>query len=208
VRLLLRLSGVTKSHKIIETQRNPHMRFKNILIAAAVASTALVSTSYGQSQQEAADKAYQMASKYAAMGYYITPSKEGRAGFATTLEFTMPVNMGLDYIFIIGGDKYTQDLDIWIESETGNTIVKDTRPIQNGMAGVSWRSDYNGTVNVVVHFARVSSRTAWAALAGRRGNLAFPDKGVSPGYTTQPTSPIDANGGQGAAPADTATKPE
>lgn len=182
------------------------MRYKNILIAVTAVASALASgASYGQSQQEAADKAYQMASKYAAMGYYVTPSKEGRAGFATTLEFTMPVNMGLDYIFIIGGDKYTQDLDIWIESETGNTIVKDTRPIQNGMAGVSWRSDYNGTVNVVVHFARVSSRTAWAALAGRRGNLAFPDKGISPGYTTSPTSPINANSGQGAAPTDTKT---
>lgn len=182
------------------------MRFKNILFAVAVATSAFsASNSFGQSQQEAADKAYQMASKYAAMGYYVTPSKEGRAGFATTLEFTMPVNMGLDYIFIIGGDKYTQDLDIWIESESGNTIIKDTRPIQNGMAGVSWRSDYNGTVNVVVHFAKVSSRTAWAALAGRRGNLAFPDKGIAPGYTTQPNSPINANGAGVAAPGDTGT---
>lgn len=174
---------------------NLKSKLKCSLVALSIVGTG---SSVFANPQEAADKAYQMAAKYAGMGYYITPSKEGKAGFATTLQFTIPVNMGLDYIFIIGGDKYTQDLDIYIESEAGNTIVKDTRAIQNGMAGVSWRSDYNGTVNVVVHFAKVTDRTSWAAVAGRRGGATFPDK-PGPGYTTQPGNavPIGGQGGTG-----------
>jgi len=175
------------------------MKIRKLLNASALtlALTLLPNSAlFAQSNQEAADKAYQMAAKYSAMGYYVTPSKEGRAGFATTLEFTMPVNMGLDYIFILGGDRYTQDIDIWIESEAGTTIVKDTRATGNGMAGVSWRSEYNGTVNVVVHFARVTSRTAWAALAGRRGNPMVPDRShLPPTYHTQPGRAVPADGG-------------
>ena len=120
------------------------------------------------SADEASDKAYQMAAKYSAMGYYIAPTKEGWAGFGVTLEFIVPVSAGIDYIFILGGDKYALDTDLWIESEYGNTIVKDTRKMDNGMSGVRWRSDYNGNANVVVHFARATSRCAWAALMGRR----------------------------------------
>jgi len=127
---------------------------------------------------EASDRAYQMAMKYSGMGYYMTPAKEGHAGFGVTYEFEIPVNRGLDYTFILGGDHYVEEVEVWVEAEeTGNTIVKDTRRVRNGMAGVRWRSDYNGTVNVVVHFARVTDRCAWAALVGRRGTVAQPYEG-------------------------------
>jgi hypothetical protein len=128
---------------------------------------------------EAADKAYQMAMKYSGMGYYMTPSKEGHGGFGVTYEFEVPVNRGLDYVFIVSGDHYCQDIEVWIEAEeTGNTIVKDTRKVQNGLAGVRWRSDYNGSVNVVVNFARVTSRCGWCALVGRRGTVSAPYEGT------------------------------
>jgi hypothetical protein len=130
---------------------------------------------------EAADRAFEMASKYAAMGYYLAPSKEGKAGFGVTLEFEVPVNRGLDYVFVVAGDKYCQDVDIWIEAEeTGNTLVKDTRRINNALAGVRWRSDYNGVVTVVVNFARVTSRCSWAAVAGRRGTANNPEDQANP----------------------------
>ena len=45
------------------------------------------------------------------------------------------------------------------------------------MAGVHWRSDYNGSVNVVVNFARVTSRCGWCALVGRRGTVSAPYEG-------------------------------
>lgn len=127
-------------------------------------------TSSAQSTAEAGDRAYEMASKYMGRGFYMTPSREGFAGFATTLEFAIPVNKGLDYIFILAGDRFCLDTDVWIQSESGNTIVRDTRKMDNGLCGVRWRSDYNGEALVVVHFARVTSRCAWAALIGRRGN--------------------------------------
>ncbi len=159
-----------------------------------------LSTSAMADNAEAADKAFEMAEKYTGMGFYMAPSKEGKAGFGVTLEFEIPVNRGLDYVFILAGDKYCQDVDVWIEAEeTGNTIVKDTRKVSNGLAGVRWRSDYNGVVNVVVHFARVSSRCSWAAVVGRRGTPnAVPDasdRNTSPGIPER----IDAGAGQAGA---------
>jgi hypothetical protein len=128
---------------------------------------------------EASDKAYTMAMKYSGMGFYMTPSKEGHAGLGVTYEFEVPVNRGLDYVFIVAGDRFCEEVEIWIEAEeTGNTIVKDTRKVRNGLAGVRWRSDYNGSVNVVVNFARVSSRCGWCALVGRRGTASAPYEGT------------------------------
>jgi len=128
---------------------------------------------------EASDRAYQMAMKYSGMGYYMTPSKEGHGGFGVTYEFEVPVNRGLDYVFVLAGDHYAEEVEVWVEAEeTGNTIVKDTRRVRNGLAGVRWRSDYNGTVNVVVHFARVTDRCGWCALVGRRGTVNTPYEGT------------------------------
>jgi hypothetical protein len=162
------------------------MKLKSLLLSLASVACLAVPHAQAQSTAEAADKAFTMAARYSAMGYYITPSKEGFAGFATTLEFTLPVNAGLDYVFILAGDKYALDTDVWIESEFGNTIVKDTRKVDNGLCGVRWRSDYNGTATVVVHFARVTSRCGWAAVVGRRSTAtnATPADGVTP-----PTKP-------------------
>lgn len=143
---------------------------------------------------EAADRAFEMAMKYSAAGYYMSPTKEGHGGFGVTLEFEIPVARGLDYVFILAGDRYCEDVDVWVEAEeTGNTIVKDTRRVSNGLAGVRWRSDYNGNVVVVVHFARVTSRCGWCALVGRRGTpIAEPGAG-GPGsgsFQTGPGAPM------------------
>jgi hypothetical protein len=137
----------------------------------------------------AADKAYQMGMKYSAMGYYLTPTHEGFGGFGITYEFDLPVSRGLDYVFIAAGDYNCEALEIWIEAEqTGNTLAKDTRLIRNGLAGVRWRSDYNGTVNVVVHFARVLGRCGWCGIVGRRGTVAIPDQNAvsTPAGAPQP----------------------
>jgi hypothetical protein len=142
---------------------------------------------------EAADRAYLMASKYSNMGFYMTPSKEGHGGLGVTYEFEVPVNRGLDYVFIIAGDQYCQELEIWVEAEeTGNTLVKDTRRAPNGLAGVRWRSDYNGTVDVVVHFARVTDRCGWCALVGRRGTVVTPYEGTASTLGGNRPSPADA----------------
>lgn len=142
---------------------------------------------------EASDRAFAMAMKYSGMGYYIAPSREGHGGFGVTYEFEIPVNRGLDYVFLIAGDHYCEALETWIEAEeTGNTIVKDTRRADNGLSGVRWRSDYNGTANVVVHFARVSSRCGWSALVGRRGTVNAPFDGGY-GSTAGPAQHLEPN---------------
>ncbi|MBL9142764.1 MAG: hypothetical protein JNM99_03685 [Verrucomicrobiaceae bacterium] len=154
------------------------MKLKTItrsILGSAAACLALSVSTAKADIPEAADKAFEMAEKYAGMGYYMAPSKEGKAGHGVTLEFEIPVNRGLDYVFILAGDKYAKDVDLYIESENGNTIVKDTRATSNGLAGVRWRSDYNGVVNVVIHFARAVDRCGWAAVAGRRGTPAVTD---------------------------------
>ena len=147
---------------------------KTIATAGLAAGLLVAFTGHSQAQStaQAADRAYEMAMKYSGMGYYMTPSKEGHGGYGVTLEFSVPVNRGLDYVFILAGDRYCEDVEVWVEAEdTGNTLVRDTRKAGNGLAGVRWRSDYNGSVNVVVHFARVSSRCGWCALVGRRGTV-------------------------------------
>ncbi len=150
-------------------------------LALALAAGGLLSAIAPQARadvSEAADRAYAMASKYSGMGYYMTPAKEGHGGFGVTYEFEVPVNRGLDYVFIIAGDHYAENIEVWIEAEeTGNTLVKDTRKAGNALAGVHWRSDYNGSVNVVVNFARVTSRCGWCALVGRRGTVNAPYEG-------------------------------
>ena len=152
------------------------MKLTSFIKTSAIALlTAGVLSIFGSSvakadSAEAADRAFAMAVKYSAMGYYMSPSKEGHGGFGVTYEFEIPVSRGLDYVFIVAGDRNCEDINVYIEAEeTGNTIVKDTRRVHNGLAGTRWRSDYNGTVNVVVHFARVSDRCGWSALVGRRG---------------------------------------
>lgn len=186
--------------KQLNTRLTQIMKLKTIsrnllgTLGAVAGLLAISATSVKADIPEAADKAFEMAEKYAGMGYYMAPSKEGKAGHGVTLEFEIPVNRGLDYVFILAGDKYARDVNLYIESENGNTIVKDTRPVTNGLAGVRWRSDYNGVVNVVIHFARATDRCGWAAVAGRRGTPNVPD------YQDNPLAPgraerIDNNTG-------------
>ncbi len=158
---------------------------RSLILAAVAAGTLLFAITPAQADPaEAADRAFAAAAKYSAMGYYMSPSKEGHGGFGVTLDFEVPVSRGLDYTFIVAGDRYCQDVDIFVEAEeTGNTIVKDTRRKDNGLAGVRWRSDYNGNVTIVVSFARVTSRCGWCALVGRRGTV---NAGFDQGATTAP----------------------
>src|SRR5262245_58123834 len=105
---------------------SPSMKFFGWMLALVVVVSLGAERAFAGAD-EASDKAYQMAAKYSAIGYYVTPSTEGWSGYGVTIEFAIPVSAGLDYIFILGGDKYLLDPDVWIESEFGNTIVKDTR---------------------------------------------------------------------------------
>ena len=55
---------------------------KSITMALATGSLLVLAASHSKADTaEASDRAYQMAMKYSGMGYYMTPSKEGHAGF-------------------------------------------------------------------------------------------------------------------------------
>ena len=156
----------------------------SVLALAAAGFLSIFGATAKADTAEASDRAFTMGAKYSAMGYYMSPSKEGHGGFGVTYEFEVPVSRGLDYVFLVAGDHNCQDVMVYIEAEeTGNTIVKDTRRVHNGLAGTRWRSDYNGVVNVVVHFAQVSDRCGWCALVGRRGT---PTATAESGYSTVP----------------------
>jgi|GEM_PF-1304601 len=168
------------------------------LVAALGLGAILLASPAKADPMEAADKAYEMAAKYHDLMYYFAPVQEGYAGHGVTIEFEVPVSRGLDYVFIAAGDKFCKDINIYVESEgTRNTIKKDVRPVDNGLAGVGWRSDYNGVVNVVVHFARATDRCGWTVLAGRRGTLMTspePNDRAPVGAATRPSTPAAATG--------------
>ena len=138
----------------------------------------------------AAEKAYQMGMKYSAMGYYLAPTHEGFGGFGITYEFDLPVSRGLDYVFIAAGDYNCEALEIWIEAEqTGKHPRPGYAPHPQRPGRGALASDYNGTVNVVVHFARVLSRCGWCGIVGRRGTAAIPDQ---PPISTSASAPQPA----------------
>lgn len=167
-------------------------------LAILACSAILATISAKADPMEAADKAYEMAAKYHDLMYYFAPVQEGYAGHGVTIEFEVPVARGLDYVFIAAGDKYCKDVNIYVEAEgTRNTIKKDVRPVDNGLAGVGWRSDYTGVVNVVVHFARATDRCGWTVLAGRRGTLTAspePNDRTTPGAANRQTAPAATTG--------------
>lgn len=183
------------------TENQTHLKImkKTILsFASVIIASGLLSTPAKADPMEAADKAYEMAAKYHDLMYYFAPVQEGYAGHGVTIEFEVNVNRGLDYVFIAAGDKACKDVNIYVEAEgTRNTIKKDTRPVDNGLAGVGWRSDYNGVVNVGVHFAKATDRCGWTVLAGRRGTLMTPRDNTDtavPGASTRVDSGSNSGG--------------
>ena len=142
-----------------------------LALALGLALTAL--PAFGQQQTggipEARNNAYVMASRFANQGFFIQPAKSDICGQGATLKFMFSVNTGVDYMFVLAGDRRVQDIDVYVYSETGQQLVADTRANVGRFAGVQWTSDFNGTVQVYVHVARANGLASWSALVGRRG---------------------------------------
>ena len=75
----------------------------------------------------------------------------GVCGGGTAIEFLIPVNKGLDYVFLVGTDLAARDVDIYVYDDVGGLILDDRRP--GRLAGVQFRSSYNGTTKVYMHMA-------------------------------------------------------
>ena len=61
------------------------------------------------------------------------------------------------------------DVDIYVYDDVGGLILDDRRP--GRLAGVQFRSSYNGTTKVFMHMASSIGLASWYVLVGRRGTI-------------------------------------
>lgn len=143
---------------------------------------------------EAEDVAYRMAKTYTDKSFAMSPTdNSGLLGAGGVVQFFVPVNKGLDYVFLAGTDAMAKDVDIYVYDEVGGLILDDRRRVKN--AGVQFRSSYNGTAIVYLHMANAEGLASWCVLVGRRGVIK-----TSPGApVTQ--NPVDPNAGAVTQPA-------
>ncbi|MEI8311983.1 MAG: hypothetical protein WCH98_14635 [Verrucomicrobiota bacterium] len=141
---------------------------------------------------EAEDTAYRMAKRYIDKGFAMAPTDHsGVTGAGSAIEFLIPVNKGLDYTFLVGTDKAALDVDIYVYDDVGGLILDDRRP--GRLAGVQFRSPYNGTAKVYMHMASAVGLASWYVLVGRRGT-------IRPDSPAPYSAPPVASGGSGGAP--------
>jgi hypothetical protein len=149
---------------------------------------------------QAEDDAYKMAIRYIQKSFAMSPTNSsGLGGAGYTVRLLIPVSKGLDYVILVGGDRASKDIDLYVYDEVGSLILDDRRDDRH--AGVQFRSSYSGTVDAYVHIARANGLAAYAVLVGRRGvereasgaaappsgSTAAPNTGAAPGAT--PSTP-------------------
>lgn len=143
----------------------PALRKTALLLLAA---TVLAVRPASADPAEAEDVAYRMAKTYIDRSFVIAPTDNfGLIGEGGVIQFFVPVNRGLDYVFLAGTDGMARDVDIYVYDEVGNLILDDRRRQKN--AGVQFRSSYNGTAIVYLHMAGAEGIASWCVLVGRRG---------------------------------------
>ena len=139
---------------------------------------------------KAEDVCYNMAVHYTQTGFAMSPTNTsgvGTAGFV--VKVMIPVTKGLDYLILVGGDRFAVDLDLYVYDEDGQLILDDRRPARREVrerlrhfqgkrgavepagdeSGVKFRSSYTGTVEAFVHIAAAQGLASYAVLVGRRG---------------------------------------
>jgi hypothetical protein len=137
---------------------------------------------------KAEDVCYDMAARYTQRGFAMSPTNTsgvGPAGFV--VKVMIPITKGLDYLILVGGDKFARDLDLYVYDEDGQLILDDRRTPRRAVrerlregrrggvepsgdeAGVKFRASYTGTVEAFVHIAAAEGLASYAVLVGRRG---------------------------------------
>ncbi len=139
---------------------------------------------------KAEDACYNMAVRYKERGFYMSPTNTsgvGPAGFI--VKVMIPITKGLDYLILVGGDRFAVDLDLYVYDEDGQLILDDRRPPRHAVrerlrhfqgkrgavepagdeSGVKFRASYTGTVEAFVHIAAAQGLASYAVLVGRRG---------------------------------------
>lgn len=139
---------------------------------------------------QAEDVAYRMARDYIAKSFQMAPTDHsGVLGSGQAVRFLIPVTRGLDYVFLVGTDDFARDADIYVYDEVGQLILDDRR--SSKLAGVQFRSSYNGTAVVYLHMARANGLASYTVLVGRRG---VPKEGVLNGDGNPGNESTGANG--------------
>lgn len=143
------------------------IKLNRLIPLVAVSLLSLGSQGYADPAQ-ADDDAYNMAVHYKARGYEMSPTNSsGLGGAGFTIRLRIPVSKGLDYVILVGADRFVRDIDLYVYDEVGSLILDDRR--SDRRAGVKFRSSYSGTVEAYVHMARAEGLAAYAVLVGRRG---------------------------------------
>ena len=157
------------------------------LVGALCAALLLAAKPVMADPVEAEDIAYRMAKTYTDKSFAMAPTdNSGLLGAGGVVQFFVPVNKGLDYVFLAGTDGMAKDVDIYVYDEVGGLILDDRRRVKN--AGVQFRSSYNGTAIVYLHMANAEGLASWCVLVGRRGVVKS-----SPGTpTTRPATDTTA----------------
>jgi hypothetical protein len=117
---------------------------------------------------KAEDDCYSMAVHYTARGFAMSPTNtSGVATAGFIVKVMIPITKGLDYVILVGRDKFAKDVDLYVYDEDGQLILDDRRA--ETRAGVKFRASYTGTCEAFVHMARAQGLAAYALLVGRRG---------------------------------------
>src|SRR5207245_5031216 len=151
------------------------MNLRNLLLNGGCFSLLLFATSSYADPAKAEDECYNMAVNYTARGFAMSPtnvSGVGTAGYV--VKVMIEVTKGLDYVILVGGDKFAKDIDLYVYDEVGQLILDDRRDPRrhaaNGQfAGVKFRAEYTGSVEAFIHIAAAQGLGSYAVLVGRRG---------------------------------------
>ncbi len=172
------------------------MNLRNLLLNGGCFSFLLFSSSIYADPAKAEDECYNMAVNYTARGFAMSPtnvSGVGTAGYV--VKVMIEITKGLDYIILVGGDKFAKDLDLYVYDEVGGLILDDRRGSRKGgqFAGVKFRAEYSGSVEAFVHIAAAQGLASYAVLVGRRGMERGPADvealGVEPTFQMKNASP-------------------
>jgi hypothetical protein len=172
------------------------MKLRNLLVSSSCFSLLLFATSSYADPAKAEDECYNMAVNYTARGFAMSPtnvSGVGTAGYV--VKVMIEVTKGLDYLILVGGDKFAKDLDLYVYDEVGGLILDDRRGARKGgqFGGVKFRAEYTGSVEAFVHIAAAQGLASYAVLVGRRGMERGPADveglGVEPTFQMKNTSP-------------------
>lgn len=159
------MHGATPEFNLPHNYNTMKNSVKSLVVGALLfAST----TALKADPREAEDVAYRMATSYVAKGFSMAPTDHsGVLGGGQAVRFLIPVTKGLDYTFLAGADRSALDVDVYVYDEVGNLILDDRR--SSKLAGVQFRSSYNGTAMVYLHMARANGLASYYVLVGRRG---------------------------------------